>query len=125
MDLQHATDITYEVVGPIARINHNRPDRRNAEGTRLLDELSAALATAERDTAIKVVIIGGVGEHFSAGHDVKEAVDRPDQVECRYAYEEQRYLGYCLEPWDFPKPTVAQCKEPASPADSWSPTCVI
>ncbi len=108
MDVQHATDISYEVLGPVARIYHNRPDRRNAEGTRLLDELAAALATAEHDPAIRVVIIGGTGDHFSAGHDVKEAVDRPDVVEQRYAYEEQRYLRYCLDLWDFPKPTIAQ-----------------
>jgi enoyl-CoA hydratase len=108
VDIDQATDITYEVLGPVARICHNRPERRNAEGTRLLDELAAALVTAERDPAIRVVIIGGTGDHFSAGHDVKEAVDRPDVVERRYAYEEQRYLKYCLDLWDFPKPTIAQ-----------------
>ena len=101
-------DITYEVIGPVARINHNRPQRRNAEGTQLLDELDHALSLAAADSEVRVAIIGGTGDHFSAGHDVKEAMGRPDIVEKRYAYEEVRYLGHCLRLWDFPKPTIAQ-----------------
>src|SRR5882757_1971512 len=101
-------DISYEVLGPVARICHARPQQRNAEGTRLLDELDDALEAAKRDESVRVVIVGGQGEHFSAGHDVKEAIGRPDIVEVRYAYEEERYLGYCLRLWDFPKPTIAQ-----------------
>ena len=79
-------------------------------GTRqaLLDELDDALGVAKRDESVRVVIVGGQGEHFSAGHDVKEAMGRPDIVEVRYAYEEEKYLGYCLRLWDFPKPTIAQ-----------------
>jgi len=102
------TDVRYEVIGAVARISHNRPDRGNAEGTLLLDELDEALKEAGADDRVRVVIIGGIGKHFSAGHDVKEAMGRPDIVEVRYAYEEQRYLGHCLRIWDFSKPTIAQ-----------------
>lgn len=108
MDEQRYCDISYERVGAVVRINHNRPERRNAEGTLLLDEMNDALARAGEDPEVHVVIIGGTGEHFSAGHDVKEAMGRPDVVEVRYAYEEERYLGHCLRIWDFPKPTIAQ-----------------
>ena len=101
-------DVSYEVLGPVARIYHARPDRRNAEGTRLLDELDDALKVANQDENVRVVIIGAQGDHFSAGHDVKEAMGRPDIVEVRYAYEEERYLGHCLRLWDFPKPTISQ-----------------
>ena len=54
-------DITYQVTGPVARIDHNRPERRNAEGTRLLDELEDALGRAGADGDVRVLIIGGVG----------------------------------------------------------------
>lgn len=101
-------DISYEVIGPVARICHARPSFGNAEGTRLLDELDDALKVAGKDDGIRVVIVGGVGKHFSAGHDVKEAMGRPNNVEARYAYEEHRYLGHCLRLWDFAKPTIAQ-----------------
>src|SRR3546814_4177667 len=84
------TDIRYETLGPIARIYHDRPDRRNAEGTKMLDEIDQALARAEQDPEIRVIILGATGDHFSAGHDVKEASGRPDIVETRYLYEEDR-----------------------------------
>jgi enoyl-CoA hydratase len=100
--------ITYEVLGAVARINHHRPERRNAESERLLDELKQAMDAAAADPDVRVLVVGGTGEHFSAGHDVKEAMGRPDIVEKRYAFEEIRYLGVCLALWDFAKPTIAQ-----------------
>lgn len=103
-------DITYEVIGPMARIAHNRPDRRNAESRRLLDEFSDALDRAVADPAVRVVVIAGNGDHFSAGHDLKEAQESRAHftVEERWAYEEQRYYGYALKLWDLPKPTIAE-----------------
>jgi enoyl-CoA hydratase/carnithine racemase len=101
-------EIQYQREGACVRILHDRPARRNAESTLLLDEMDLALARAAEDPEIRVVVIGGTGDHFSAGHDVKEGMGREDIVEKRYAYEEERYLGLCLRLWDFPKPTIAQ-----------------
>ncbi|MCA1365735.1 hypothetical protein I6F14_23150 [Bradyrhizobium sp. IC3069] len=46
----------------------------------------------------------GRGDHFSAGHDLKEAQNFT--VEQRYAYEEKRYFDYALRIWGCPKPTI-------------------
>jgi enoyl-CoA hydratase len=104
------TQIEYTVQGAIARINHNRPEARNAESQTLLDEMDAALREAVRDNDVRVIILGGNGPHFSAGHDLKEAQAKRANftAEDRYAYEELHYLGYCLNIWDCPKPTIAQ-----------------
>lgn len=103
------TQIEYAVQGAIARINHNRPELGNAESSVLLDELDAALAVAVQDAAVRVIVIGGNGKHFSAGHDLKEGQEKRAgfTAEQRYAYEELRYLDYCLRIWDCPKPTIA------------------
>ena len=107
MDYQ---DIEYEERGAIARIWHNRPQARNAESKRLLEELDHAMARAADDPAIRVVILAGRGDHFSAGHDLKEAqATRANfTVEERWAYEEVHYFDYCMRIWDLPKPTIAQ-----------------
>ncbi len=104
------TQIEYLVQGAIARINHNRPETRNAESQTLLDEMDAALAEAVKDDNVRVIVIGGNGPHFSAGHDLKEAQAKRAgfTAEQRYAYEELRYLDYCLRIWDCPKPTIAK-----------------
>lgn len=98
--------------GPVLRIAHNRPEARNAESTQMLDELSDALDRAASDPMVGALIIGGEGPHFSAGHDLKEALaDRGHySVEERWEYEAERYFGYALKIWDFPKPTVAEVR---------------
>jgi enoyl-CoA hydratase len=103
-------DITYEDRGAVVRIWHNRPHLRNAESQRLLEELDHAVCRAGNDAQVRVVILAGTGDHFSAGHDLKEAqASRANfTVEERFAYEEQHYFDYCLRIWDLPKPTIAQ-----------------
>jgi enoyl-CoA hydratase len=102
--------ITYEKIGAVARINHNRPQMRNAENKGLLDEMDDAVTQATEDKDVRCVIIGGTGEHFSAGHDLKEGqMSRAGfSTEARWEYEEKRYLGYCMRIWDMPKPVIAQ-----------------
>src|SRR5882672_8133134 len=103
-------DINYEERGAIVRIAHNRPHLRNAESRRLLEELDHAVRRAGDDPAVRVVILAGKGDHFSAGHDLKEAqASRANfTVEERWAYEEVHYFDYCMRIWDLPKPTIAQ-----------------
>ncbi len=56
--------------GSIVRVMLNRPNVRNAQNRGLLIELDAALVAAEQDDQVKVIILGGLGEIFSAGHDL-------------------------------------------------------
>lgn len=103
-------NIAYELVGDIARLSHNRPEMRNAESQALLDELDDAVRKAAADPAVRVIVIAGKGEHFSAGHDLKEGAAKRAgfSVEQRWAYEEIYYLEYALRIWDCPKPTIAE-----------------
>ena len=102
-------DIVYEAKDGIARILHNRPATRNAENVTLLDEMDAALAAANADDGVRVIVIGGAGDHFSSGHDVIEAQKlRPNlTVEERWFHERKFYYDYALRIWDCPKPTIA------------------
>lgn len=103
-------NIRYETLGRVARISHDRPQRRNAQSVELLDEFDHALQQAVDDSEIRVIVIAGSGDHFSAGHDLKDAAMHRRQItpEDRYAFEDERYLGYCLKLWDAPKPVIAQ-----------------
>jgi enoyl-CoA hydratase len=103
-------DIRFEIIGKVARISHDRPEARNAENTRLLDEMDKALDAAVADPRIGAIIIAGTGDHFSAGHDLKEGMTtRADYtVEQRWEYESTRYFGYAMKIFDVPKPTIAQ-----------------
>jgi enoyl-CoA hydratase len=54
----------------------DRPKQRNAQNRGLLVELNEAFLAAEADDKVRVVILGGMGPMFSAGHDVgsKQAI---------------------------------------------------
>lgn len=54
----------------------NRPERLNALGGGLRDELYAVLQDAEHNEEVRVVVITGAGRAFSSGGDVKEMSER-------------------------------------------------
>ena len=58
--------------GPVAWIRLNRPERLNAMNAALVDGLSAALAKAEADEAVRAVILHGAGRAFCSGDDLKD-----------------------------------------------------
>ena len=58
--------------GPLRLLTLNRPDKRNALTIELLEELRAALGTANGDDAVRAVAITGAGPSFCAGLDLRE-----------------------------------------------------
>ena len=58
--------------GPIGYLVLNRPDKRNALSLDLMNELLGKLDQVAQDETIRVVVIRGEGQMFSAGHDIKE-----------------------------------------------------
>ena len=84
--------LKYETLddGKIARIFMNRPEARNAQNRGLLVELNEAFLRAEADDEVRVVIFGGLGPIFSAGHDLgssQQRADREPGPEQHYTYQ--------------------------------------
>src|SRR5262249_48296193 len=50
----------------------NRPQRLNAITPELLEDLIGALQAADRDAAIRAIVLTGAGRAFCAGDDLKE-----------------------------------------------------
>lgn len=70
-------EVLYEVEGHVATIWLNRPERRNAATFDMADQLRDAIAAAERDEAVRAVVLTGTGEAFCAGDDVEAAWGDP------------------------------------------------
>src|SRR3954447_21729301 len=68
--------VLYEPIddGRIVRIMLNRAEARNAQNRGMLVELNDAFLRAEADDEVRVVILGGMGPMFSAGHDMGSKV---------------------------------------------------
>ena len=66
------TCVRAEIEDGIGWATLNRPDKRNAMSPTLNDEMLRVLDAFEVDERVKVVVITGAGEAFSAGMDLKE-----------------------------------------------------
>ncbi|MGV9193826.1 enoyl-CoA hydratase [Microbacterium sp. MC2] len=116
--------VTYEVRGTTAIIRLNRPQYRNAQNSKVTYALDAAFIRAVDDDAVKVIVLGGNGKHFCAGHDIgtperdidetfeRKAVIWWDHVgaagvDSRFARESEVYLGMCRRWREVPKPVIA------------------
>ncbi len=61
--------ILYRAEAPVATITLNRPERLNTIVPPMPDEIEAAIGLAERDPAVKVIVLRGAGRAFSGGYD--------------------------------------------------------
>src|SRR5487761_2093479 len=90
----------------IAWLTLNRPAARNALSLALMQALDAELAAIATDQAVRVVVIGGAGTAFCAGHDLRELRADPG----RPAYE--ALFAQCaqlmLRIVRLPKPVIAR-----------------
>jgi enoyl-CoA hydratase/carnithine racemase len=63
--------LLYEVKDGVATLTLNRPDRLNALGGTLRDDLHDAIIRSSADPQVRVMVITGAGKGFCAGGDVK------------------------------------------------------
>ena len=116
--------VRYERRGQVAVVAMNRPEYRNAQNSAMTYALDDAFYWACADDEVKVIVLAGEGEHFSAGHDIGSPgrdidVSYPrraglwwDQTaheggESRFARESEVYLGMCRRWREMPKPVIA------------------
>jgi enoyl-CoA hydratase len=70
-------NVLYSVMGAMALITINRPEKHNAISLATLDDLHAAVDAAAADDQVRVITITGAGgKAFAAGSDLGEVVDR-------------------------------------------------
>ncbi|UWQ50433.1 crotonase/enoyl-CoA hydratase family protein [Leisingera caerulea] len=62
--------VLYEIDGRIARITLNRPDVMNAINDEMPRDLAAAVAQADADPQVHVMVLSGTGKGFCAGYDL-------------------------------------------------------
>lgn len=121
------TDVSYETIlyetsGRIATITLNRPEKLNAIRPPMPEELERAVAAANRDGAVRVIVLKGAGAGFCAGFDFSEGLEHFAAWGGRSAaetWDPGRDLVLSTSPfvapvpkfmslWRSPKPVIAQ-----------------
>lgn len=116
--------VRYERRGAVAIVTMDRPRFRNAQNSAMTYQLDDAFYRACEEPEVRVIVLAGAGDHFSAGHDIgspgrdvdvpypRRATLFPTHVgraggEARFTRESEVYLGMCRRWRALPKPTIA------------------
>jgi enoyl-CoA hydratase/carnithine racemase len=95
----------------VTTITLSRPEKRNALSLEMLQNLIKALEAVPSEAA--VVVLAAEGKAFSAGHDLSEMIDRPDEY-----YSE--LFGTCVRMMEsihsLPQPVIARVQGVATAA---------
>lgn len=108
--------LKYEVDGRLARITLDRPERLNAIDRAMPAEIQAAVARANEDRSVHVIVLTGAGRAFCAGYDLdwgtrvsNEALEREkgvwDPVD-DWRMMSANVRAY-MSLWESPKPVIA------------------
>src|SRR5713226_7694323 len=108
--------VKLEVEAGVAWIRLNRPEKMNAIGALTRQQLSDAIKQAERDDAVRVVVLTGSGRAFCSGADVTEMAQAggmrtPEDVGNVLRTE---YMPMLTRLRTMPKPVIAAMNGPAA-----------
>jgi len=75
------SEILTEIKDRVLRIEIARPEKKNAITVAMYAAMADALETAGRDPGVRVVLIHGARDCFTAGNDLKDFLERPPHSE--------------------------------------------
>jgi enoyl-CoA hydratase/carnithine racemase len=95
--------------GDIARLTFARPEKRNAISQGMWSAIPDIVTEVENDPSLKVMVLTGAGEDFSAGADISEFGSLRSSVEGAAIYD-KAVEGAVLSLTGMQKPTVAMIR---------------
>src|SRR2546426_2221367 len=107
--------IIYTSAGTIATIKLNRPEKLNAFGGPMREEILAALEEIATDDKIRVVVVTGEGRGFSAGGDIqhlKQLRDHKDEQGFRTVLAQGQKITRAMR--SLSKPVIAAVNGPCA-----------
>jgi 2-(1,2-epoxy-1,2-dihydrophenyl)acetyl-CoA isomerase len=112
------TCVLYEVKDGVATLTLNRPERLNALGGTLREDLLAALLRGGEDADVRAIVLTGAGRAFCAGGDVKAMHEAKERGAERPVLDKIAPLRdrVILAMRDAPQPIIAAVNGPAAGA---------
>jgi methylglutaconyl-CoA hydratase len=98
--------LKYEKDGAISTVTLNRPDKRNAISSAMIDELLAALNVADNDGAVRVLILTGAGKAFCSGMDLETLQSIANQTGAQNLADSRQMARMFHRIYSFPKPLI-------------------
>lgn len=104
--MTHYHTLYTQQAGGVQTITLNRPDKRNALNSQLIEELTEALKAAAGDRC-GVLILTGAGTAFCAGLDLEHLRTMTAKTPEEHRKDSEEVARVLRTLYDFPKPTIA------------------
>lgn len=104
--------ILFDVADGVAHLQLSRPERLNALSKAMLLEINSAMADAESDVNVRVIVLSGAGKGFSSGFDLKEQMQRRPQGAQVWRDILDLDFSTTMRFWRCAKPTIAAVHGP-------------
>lgn len=98
--------ILHETVGAVATLTLNDPRKLNALSDAMIHALSTALDAIATDPTVRVVVLAAAGKAFSAGHDLKAIIAKPELEPCTELFD--ACSAMMLKIARLPQPVIAK-----------------
>jgi enoyl-CoA hydratase/carnithine racemase len=95
------SEIATERSGTILRVQFNRPDKKNALTVSMYQAVADLLNAAAKDDDMRVVLLHGAGDSFSAGNDIADFLKNPPSG------DDSPQARFTAALMDFDKPLIA------------------
>ena len=105
--IETTKDILVHTEAGVTTITINRVDKKNSITTKMYASMADALAAAEQDASVRVVVFQGDVAIFSAGNDIGDFLQQPPATQDSPVF---RFLHRLSA---FPKPVIASVCGPA------------
>jgi enoyl-CoA hydratase/carnithine racemase len=92
--------------GGVVHLTLNRPAQFNSLSEEMLAALTATLQKIAQDPAARVVVLGGAGKAFCAGHDLKQMKASPSEEYYRKLFADCTRLMMLIQ--KMPQPVIAR-----------------
>ena len=103
---QGAPLLTRTVDGAVLHLTLNRPLQYNALSEEMLGALREAFSQIASDASVRVVVLGGAGKAFCAGHDLRQIQENPQLDYHQWLFSECAQLMGQLRA--LPQPVIAR-----------------
>jgi enoyl-CoA hydratase/carnithine racemase len=100
--------------GAVSFLTLNRPAQYNALSEEMLAALERSLNALSTDASVRVVVLGGAGKAFCAGHDLKQMKAKPDLAYYRRLFGDCSRLMMRIQ--SLPQPVIARVHGTATAA---------
>src|SRR5262245_56499635 len=72
-----SNDILTKRSGPVLELSFNRPSKKNALNSAMYSALADLLNESAKDDTVRVVLLYGQGDSFTAGNDIADFLANP------------------------------------------------